>query len=223
MQNWEPQGKKQWCKLRFICMIMDKNCLCLYRLPTTYRSVNLLPDNVSHGAQESGLHGASRTPPAQSDSYKESVQQSQMNTNYSILNAFFSCCVSFWFWNKVPFFQAGLENNHRQSWIPHSYASTHQVPGMTSVCNSAWLNHNGYSIACFQNTVTRMRVEEHTEHVWSSDDKPSNTQGSQRYTKEVGQSQDRSWAAMIAWLPHGWWLSRSKCREHHCSCRVRIP
>lgn len=47
-----------------------QNCLHLYRLPTTYRSVNLLADNVSHGAQERGLHRASRTPPAQSDSYK---------------------------------------------------------------------------------------------------------------------------------------------------------
>lgn len=29
-----------------------QNCLHLYRLPTTYRSVNLLVDNVSHRAQE---------------------------------------------------------------------------------------------------------------------------------------------------------------------------
>lgn len=120
------------------------------------------------------------------------------------------------FETRFHFFRLALNlrYNHRQPWIPHSYASTHQVLGMTNMFNSAWLHHNGYSIACLQNTVTRMRVEEHTKHIWSSDDKPSNTQESQRCTKELGQSQDHNWAAMIAWLSHGLWLSRSKCPEN---------
>lgn len=142
-------------------------------------------------------------------------QQSQMNTNFSFLNAFSLVLFHFGFETRSHFSRLAfnLRCNQRWPWIPHSSASIHQVLGMTSVYNSSWFHHKWifyylFSEHCFIPQWDLKNTQSTYKTVMTSQATSEKTKDMPRSSGKVRTGSELGWWPVLPhWLRNLWSLA----------------